>query len=352
MSKDIVGYKLQHALRNLDSLPAMPVIAQKLLVLPLDTAMGEARLLILVGQDPQILAKVIGLANSPALGVGRKINGIRDAAMLLGMQRMKSISIGIATMSKMLNQPAGRFFDPKDLWTHSMTVAIVMHTVAQEMPQRIRPDDNQIYFAGLLHDIGLMALHHLDFDASEALHHQIRLNPKTQMQDIELELLGMTHGYIGAQLARHWNLPSEIIEVVEQHHNPSSGKEGHENFLVRLVNIAEKLLPDFGFAEHTFEPIEESEWRDLCIEPARANDILELVNELAMQVVQLSDVTEIAPATPDNVAELQPNTVTDSEHTPVRSSRTDFVPVARKAKLNKGFSTLRNIFKWIMNFFR
>lgn len=280
---------LRFSLGKLESLPAMPEIAHRLLALPLDTEAGEAQMLSLIEQDPQIYARVIGLANSPAIGSGRKITRIRDAAMLLGMKRLKSVVIGIATMSKMLSQPAGKNFDPHDLWTHSMTVAIVMNVVAQAMPKRIRPDDNQIFLAGLLHDIGLMALHYLDPEASDELHRQLRLQPKCPIQALELELLGVTHSYIGAQLVRHWHLPDEIVDVVQMHHAPVEGEDAYANPLVRLVCVAEKLLPDFGVAEHTIEAVDQNEWRELCIAPERAAEFYELANELALQVVQLPD---------------------------------------------------------------
>jgi putative nucleotidyltransferase with HDIG domain len=302
MSKKMFGSKLKFALDNLDSLPAMPEIAHKLLALPLETEAGEAQMISLIEQDPQLFAKIIGLANSPEMGVGRKINGIKDAAMLLGMKRLKSVAVGIATMSTMLNQPAGKHFDPHDLWTHSMTIAIVMHAISEAMPERIRPDENQVFLAGLLHDIGLAALNYLDFEASEELHHQLCLNPRLSIQDLELELFGVTHAHIGARLVRHWHLPQDIVDVVERHHSPPSGEAAYRNPLIRLVNIAEKLLPDFGFAEHTFKPITQSEWRELHIEPARAAELAELANELAMQVVQLPETLNSAQPAEDEDA--------------------------------------------------
>ena len=59
---------LRVAIKNLDSLPALPFIAQKLLALDTSTDEGQKQLLSLVEQDPQILAKIIGLANAPVLG--------------------------------------------------------------------------------------------------------------------------------------------------------------------------------------------------------------------------------------------------------------------------------------------
>lgn len=294
MNKEKIGSKLKLALDNLDSLPAMPAIAHKLLALPLDTDAGEAQMLGLIEQDPQLSARVIGLANSPAMGVGRKVGRVHDAAMLLGLKRLKSVAIGIATMSKFTSQPAAKNFDPHDLWSHSMTIAIVMDALSREMPKQMRPDENQIFLAGLLHDIGLMALHYIDPEASDELHHQLHLQPKRAIHDLELELFGMTHGLIGAQLVRHWHLPKEIVEVVGLHHSSRIAALARTNPLVRLVNLAEKLLPDFGIAEHTNEAIDESEWRELSIDPARADELSALANELAIQVAQLPDTHDAA----------------------------------------------------------
>lgn len=347
------GSKLKLALNNLSSLPAMPAIAQKLLALQLDTEAGEKQMLALVEQDPQLFARIIGLANSSAMGARRNITDIKSAAMHLGMKRLKAVAIGIATMSKMANQPPVKNFDPHDLWSHSMTVAIIMNMISREMPKRIRPDDNQIFLAGLLHDIGLMALHFLDLEASEELHRQLRLQPKRPICDLEMELFGMTHGHIGAQLVQHWQLPKEIIEVVGLHHSDDITNLALDNPLVRLVNISEKLLPDFGITEHTYEDIEESEWRELCVDPALAETISASANELAIQVVQLPDKHDAVQ--PDAKIVEGPGAVSGKKETdqsvvlrtaPAASQPTD------ETVLSKVFSPVRELVKWINSLLR
>lgn len=289
-----MGSKLRASLDNLASLPAMPAIAQKLLALKLDTEAGEAQMLVLIEQDPQIFARVIGLANSSAVGAGRKITSIRNAAALLGMKRLKAVAVGIATMSKMASQLPVRNFDPQDLSSHCMTIAIVMNMISREMPKQIRPDESQIFLAGMLHDIGLMALHFLDTEASEELHRQLRLQPRRPICDVEMELFGMTHCDIGAKLVQYWQLPKEIIDVVGLHHARDMSAQRTGNPLVRLVSIAERLLPDFGIPEHTHEGIAESEWNELCVDPAIAGSLSESANELALQMGQLPDTYEVA----------------------------------------------------------
>lgn len=282
-----IAVDLKLNISRLSALPAMPAIAQKLLTLALDTDEGEAQLLRLIEQDPLIAAKIIGLANSPLFGSSRKVNSVSDASMLLGLTRVKSVAIGIATMSAVTKFPGG-FLKANDLWQHSMAIALVMRTIAKAMPARVRPLDDQIFLAGLLHDIGYMALSFLDTPASDALHIALQANPERPVAEIEMELIGMTHGEIGARLARHWDLPEEIIAVMRFHHNPDDEEAMPGQPLVSLVAYAERLLPDFVIAELTEKEISEAEWMELGISPDKAEMIIEQIASIAEQAQQLA----------------------------------------------------------------
>lgn len=287
---DEARQKLKHTLGNLHSLPAMPVIAQKLLALPLHTEQGEAQLLRLIEQDPQISAKLIGLANSPIHGLTRKVSALSDVVLLFGMPKIKTVAIGIASLSRLSQLSAGEHFKPQDLWLHSMTVAFVMHAIAGAMPADIRPRDDQIFLAGLLHDIGYMALHYVDASISNELHYRLRQQTDRPILEIELETLGITHCEIGAQLALHWNLPPDIVAVLAHHHSPYASEVRDEHHLVRLASLTEKILPDLGIAERIGSEIEEREWQDLGIAQADIEAILNQADELSVQAAQLGEM--------------------------------------------------------------
>ena len=99
---------IKQAITKLDSLPTIPLIAQKLLALPLDTDEGEAKLLKLLGHDPIISARIIGLANTSLFCAPVKVSSINDAAMRLGLTRVKSVAISIATISTLSKFPEGQ----------------------------------------------------------------------------------------------------------------------------------------------------------------------------------------------------------------------------------------------------
>ncbi len=71
MNASTMGINPREAVKNIDALSAMPVIAQKLLALQINTEEDEQEMLMLIGQDPQISAKLIGLSNPPMYGASQ-----------------------------------------------------------------------------------------------------------------------------------------------------------------------------------------------------------------------------------------------------------------------------------------
>jgi putative nucleotidyltransferase with HDIG domain len=277
---------LKQAVKNLNSLPALPLIAQKLMSLKLDSEDGEQQMMLLISQDPLISAKIIGLANSPLLGASRKTATVKDACMLLGLTRVKSVATGIAVMS-LVNKPIGRF-DPQELWMHSMSVAFGMLPVVRAMPAKSRPHDDVIFLAGMLHDIGYLALAHLDTKRSDDLHTRLFIEADRPAIEVERELLEMTHDELGAELARYWNLPDEIVAVLRYHHTPDAAEASPGQPLVRIINITEKLLPNLGLHEYVGHFVAPEEWTALGIDPERAEEIASQIAEQANQASQFA----------------------------------------------------------------
>lgn len=278
---------LRLAIKNLDVLPAMPVIAQKLLALDMDTEEGERMMLLLIEQDPQISAKILGLANSAIFGVSRNITTVRHAALLLGIKRVQSVAASIAILSLMAKTPAGEF-NIQDLWLHSFRIAFATQGVARFMPENMRPSDDQIFLAGMLHDIGYLVLAYLDPKLSDRLHNHLAAEPERPVMDVEREILDICHDELGAELAHHWNLPEEIIAVLRYHHSPDAAGAVFGQPLVRMINIAEKLLPSFGIIEYVAPDIGAGEWEALGINPSRAEEVKEQAKERAEQAVQFA----------------------------------------------------------------
>lgn len=268
---------LKAAIHNLHCLPAMPDIAQRLLLLNLESVDGERELLKLIEQDPQISAKLIGLSNTPLFGTAKNISSIQDAATRLGLTRVKSVTLGIAVMTVLIKPPMGKL-DMQALWMHSLNISLALSVLSQAMPHNTRPSDDEIFLAGLLHDIGYMVLNHLDMARSDALHQRFANEPERPWQEIEQEQLELSHAALGAALAKHWDLPESIVAVICYHHHPDDKRALIGHPLVSMVHLAEKMLPEYGTHTHPTIEIAAEEWKKLGIDPALAESLQKKIN--------------------------------------------------------------------------
>ncbi|RFC35765.1 MAG: HDOD domain-containing protein [Candidatus Nitrotoga sp. LAW] len=280
MSASSSPANLKDAIRHLDTLPAMPVIVQKILALDLESDEGERAMLKLIEKDPQIAAKIIGLANTPLFGASRRVSSVADASMLLGITRVKAVTMGIAVMSSLIKKPMGKL-DVQGLWLHSLAISLAVKILSQAMPRNTRPLDDEIFLAGLLHDMGYMVLNYLDQKLSDELQTRFVSQPDRFSAEIEAELLEMNHCELGAELARFWNLPDSIIAVLRYHHDPENELAAIGQPLVSMVNIAEKALVAIGISEHGPTEISPEEWQALGIDPSKADELITQINKQA-----------------------------------------------------------------------
>jgi putative nucleotidyltransferase with HDIG domain len=289
MSTSSSPVSLKDAVKHLDMLPAMPAIAQLILSLDLESDQGERAMLKLIEKDPQIAAKIIGLANTPLFGASKRVSSVADASMLLGIARVKAVTMGIVVMSSLIKKPAGKL-DVLSLWLHSLAISLAVKTLSQAMPRNTRPHDDEIFLAGLLHDIGYMVLNYLDQNLSDELHTRLVSQPDQSSAEIEAELLEMNHCELGAELAHFWNLPDSIIAVLRYHHDPENELAAIGQPLVSMVNIAEKTLGAFGIPEHWSPEISPEKWQALGIDPSMADELIAKINNQAKEVRQVAGI--------------------------------------------------------------
>ena len=218
-----------------DVLPTISTIARQLLSLQLDTEEGENALLDLVKSDPFISARLIGMANSPIFVIGRKISTVSDAALVLGLSIVKSVATVIA-LTEPIKIRESKIFTLSDLWLHSFSVAAGMRLLASKLPGRLKPDENMLFLSGLLHDMGYLVMAHLEPAKFDAFISHIESHPEESTIDLEISTFGITHAEICGMMARKWNLPEEVIQVIEGHHKPAA-----DSVSITLVRIIESI---------------------------------------------------------------------------------------------------------------
>lgn len=274
---------LRQALQRLHALPAIPKVAREILALKMMSDRDEQVLLELIGKDPAISARVVGLANSPLFGTSKKIVSVSEATALLGIRRVKMTAMSFAMMNSMARTPAG-LLNVHELWQHSLTVTMAMQTMSRYMPASARPAEEELFLAGLLHDIGFLVLDYIHPMLSDRFHALLAAETGRSVEEVESGMLEMSHSELGAELARHWELPENIVAVLRYHHQPDHEQAAAGQPLVRMVNLAEKLLPTFGSSGRPGPEIAPQEWQSIGIAPAHAQEITEAAQRHAEEI--------------------------------------------------------------------
>jgi putative nucleotidyltransferase with HDIG domain len=125
-----------------------------------------------------------------------------------------------------------------DLVIHSLAVACCAERIAQLMPVRVDPQ--LAYLAGLLHDIGKLALQELIPKSFT----QIVARADSAGQSIciaEQESLQIDHTVIGKGLAQRWRLPEEICLAIWLHHSDTAAiaRDMPEARIAQVVQAAD-----------------------------------------------------------------------------------------------------------------
>jgi putative nucleotidyltransferase with HDIG domain len=250
--------ELHKRVDRLRTLPASPAVLKPLLDLmrqPPDKIQLD-KVVKLVSYEKTITAQLLRIANSPLYGRVRPAESLQAAIVTLGIQRIEEIVLGNCVASLI---PREKWVvDPDVFWRHSFGCALV----CREFAGRIGYDDpEKAYLAGLLHDLGIIvnSLAYTD-EYREVL--ALAMHNGTPLYEQEQETLGFTHCDSGVILAKNWQLPPSIVEIIAGHHAVASGTL--ENPLLGIIHLGDLLCRMRGLG-YGYE-----EWRaiDLAADPA------------------------------------------------------------------------------------
>jgi len=206
--------------------PVFPQAAVRTLRLMRDPRVCLADVVDAAKLDPAIAGLIMQLANSALFGSRTPIATLSNAIGRLGFATSQKVIIAAAL------RPV--FSSPKlqATWQHSLEVADLSEQLAARTGTI---DPGEAYLAGLVHDVGRIALLAMRLYDSARL--QGLLHGGCPQVYAEKLLLRTDHAALGAQIAAEWRLPETMVSAIRHHHRP----ERAENPLAHLLYVAEYL---------------------------------------------------------------------------------------------------------------
>ena len=170
-----------------------------------DVSLGE--LAQLASTDPAFALRVLSFVNSPALGMRRRIDDVRQATNLLGVRGMRTL--GLSLMVTSLGPPGE---GSEILLANCLRRAII----ARELALLVKCKDPDPYFTtGLLLDAGLLA------SAKKDMERAVYIASAPAMYRVVHERVAgfVPHPQLGSEIAGNYGLGPEMIEALARHHD-------------------------------------------------------------------------------------------------------------------------------------
>jgi len=192
-----------------------------------------------VRQEQVITAKVIRLCNTAFFRQRLMVDSIDRALLVLGEKRLLQLAISASMEDFFPGESGGYSLCKGGLFNHAVGSAVISERLAAItglVPEEIA------YTAGLLHDIGKVALDQYMGLAYPLFYRKIQVGDESLI-NAENEIFGATHTEIGGMLAEQWSMPEQIGEVIKYHHTPEQARFSPE--LTHIVYFADLILSRF-----------------------------------------------------------------------------------------------------------
>ena len=214
------------AIAQLKALPPLPDVAAEILQTLGDEFVSGDQIADIVGQDPAVSARLLGLANSAYYGLAQPTTEMRDVVnRVLGADTARLIAFGLATS---LAFPTGicAGFDSRGHWRRALSLASTCRSICQKVPSLDECSRSHAYLMGLCADLGLLALVYLAPASAQRAFDALHREPERLLSSHVLDEFGQTPMDVTAQLAQQWDLPALIVEAYSHQQQPIDEQSG------------------------------------------------------------------------------------------------------------------------------
>jgi putative nucleotidyltransferase with HDIG domain len=244
-----VAIQVELVIRRLDSLSTLPCIAARFLAQLMQTQASASALADVIESAPALSAKIFSVMPRQGLSLVDERGSVRRALDKLPVHVVRDALFSVKVFQPFGNGPDdNRAFVRGQLIQHCLAVACC----AKEIAEIISPQmDLQLaYSAGLLHDIGKLAL-------EEAMPKSFaRIKEEAKLQNasactIEQEHLGVDHTILGKRLAQKWHLPDAVGLAIWLHHSDTVAisESMPEAGIAQVVQLADSISRECGIGQ-------------------------------------------------------------------------------------------------------
>jgi len=207
-----------------------------------------------IAKDVALSANILKTINSPTFGLNRSITDIKQSVIMLGTKNVNNIASFFLLQNSLKSNETS--ISHEKYWDTAMETANMMGLLLEQLNLKNNCSIEDAYAFGLFRDCGipLMAMKYPDYKKTLI---EANSNPEKLFTLIEEQHYQTNHAIVGYFVAKSWNLPKNLCELILRHHEPSFLEENDADELQRdlyaLVKIASNALNQYKFMKDDVE---------------------------------------------------------------------------------------------------
>ncbi len=233
------SHELRQIVSEIDTLPSVPSLYTQLMQALQSPTVKVDDISRIVSEDMAMTSKMLQLVNSAYFGLPRQISSPKQAVIMLGLNTIRTLALTVHIFAEYKDIRV-EGFSLIGLQQHGLLVSSLAKEVAHGLMLSDYDVDSAVT-AGMLHVLGRLIL----ASSMPQRYHKVLTQAKTtniNLDDAEINLLGVSHGMIGAYLLALWGLPLPVVEAVFFHHMPEQSPcDTNKASPLMAVHIADVL---------------------------------------------------------------------------------------------------------------
>ena len=226
--------RVRRLLGGIGGLPAAPLSHRRLTAALAQPGRPLADVAASIELDIALSAKVLQLANSSFIGLGRSMSSVSEATSYLGASMLRKAVHSFTGPDTPRVEAAREGGVVETLQRHSLHVARIARRLAAS--PRAAED---AFTAGILHEVGRLFLAtHMPAEFAASL--ERAADNDEPLVTVEKAMFGASHAELGAYLLGIWGLPRSIVDAVGGHHTLDEPSPDMNDVSV-LLRLAESL---------------------------------------------------------------------------------------------------------------
>lgn len=189
------------------SLPALSVIATKLIEIASDENATIKELAELIEKDPSLTVRLISTANSAFFRTSEVVTSIEQAIFRIGFKRLRIMALTLSLRDTFPMGKRGKM-DYEHFWKVSLYRALLCKSIAIHF-KNCSPEE--AFIAGLTQEIGFLVFYDLIMSDDNAIVEH-GLFPIEDLISLEVEKYGINHREVGEIALRYWRFPEDIVK--------------------------------------------------------------------------------------------------------------------------------------------